>query len=128
MSLLATLRRLVIALVVLGLSTGAMAYAMPASMDQMVVAAGQQQDAGMPCGMMAAVHETSAMGTKNKMPCDTIVPDCVKKMACSQIAALPERWEASIGVVTFAVVTYPVSIRFLAGLTQKPELSPPLAA
>ena len=127
MSLLATLRRLVIALVVLGLFAGSMAYAMPAPMDQMIVAAGQQQDAGMPCGM-AAMHETGATGTRIKMPCDTIVPDCVKKMACLQTAALPERWEASIGVATFAVVTYPVSLRLLAGLTQKPELSPPLAA
>lgn len=127
MSFLATLRSLVMALVVFGLFAGSMAYAMPASMGQTVILAGSGQDVAMPCGMMAGMHSPDSKA-KGEMPCNSITPDCVKKMACLQIVGLPDRWEPSIGVVTLAEVAYPVSRHLLAGLTRKPELSPPLAA
>lgn len=128
MSLLANFRRLVIALVVIGLFAGSLAYAMPASMDEGVVAAAQGQNIDMPCGMMAAMYGTDAMTTENKMPCNTIMADCVKKMACLQTVALPEHGNLKAGPVTFVAVTYPVSASLRTGLTREPELSPPLAA
>ncbi len=126
MSLLATLRRLVIALVVIGLSAGSMAYTMPAAMGQTIVAADPGQDVGIPCGMIAAMHGSDGKAT-GEMPCNTITPDCVKKMVCLQTAALPEGGNVYVGPVTFATVSYRV-IEFLrTGLTLAPELSPPLA-
>ena len=129
MSISAILRRLVIALVVFGLSANSMAYAMPAATGQLVVAGGQSQDVGMPCGMtMTAMDGADAAAPKSKMPCNTITPDCVKKMVCLQTVALPERGDLNVGPAIFATVSYRVSVSLLSGLTIEPELSPPLAA
>ncbi len=125
MSFLAILRSLVIALVVLGMSASAMAYAMPIAMGQTIMAAGPGQDAGAPCGMMAAMHGKAG---KSEMPCNTITPDCVKMTVCLQTVALPEHGRLEVGPVTFVAVTYGVSASLRTGLTLEPELSPPLAA
>lgn len=128
MPFLAILRSLVIALVVLGMSASAMAYAMPKAMGQTVMAAGPGQDVGAPCGMMAAMHDAAGKAGKSEMPCNTITPDCVKMMVCLQTAALPEHCNLEVGPVTFVTVTYRVSASLRTGLTLEPELSPPLAA
>ncbi len=128
MSFLAILRSLVIALVVLGMSASAMAYAMPKAMDQTLMASGPGQDAGAPCGMMGAMHGNVGKAGKSEMPCNTITPDCVKMMVCLQTAALPEHGRLEGGPVTFVAVTYRVSASLRTGLTLEPELSPPLAA
>ena len=129
--MLATLRRLIIALIVLGLSAGAMAFVTPAAAGQMVMAAEQSQAVGAPCGMMVAMHRADSTG-KSRMPCNPITPDGVKKMICLQIvclsqATLPERADLSVGSAVFTVVKYRVSAFVRSGLTYEPELSPPLA-
>ena len=127
MPLLATLRRLIIALIVLGLSAGAMAFVTPAAAGQMVMAAEQSQAVGAPCGMMVAMHRADSTG-KSRMPCNPITPDGVKKMICLHQAAVPERADLSVGSAVFTVVKYRVSAFVRSGLTYEPELSPPLAA
>lgn len=128
MSFLATLRSLVVALVVLGISASAMAYAMPAAMSQTVAAPVPGRDVGTPCGMMAAMHGTNGKAGQSEMPCNTITPDCVNKMVCLQTVALPERGDLKVGPVTLVAVTYRVGTSLRTGLTLEPELSPPLAA
>lgn len=127
MPLLVTLRRLIIALIVLGLSAGAMAFVTPAAAGQMVMAAEQSQAVGAPCGMMVAMHRADSTG-KSRMPCNTITPDGVKKMICLHQAALPERADLSVGSVMIAIMSYHASAVTRSGLTHEPELSPPLTA
>ncbi len=128
MCFFAILRSLVIALVVLGMSASAMAYAMPNAMGETVMAAGPGQDAGAPCGMIAPMHDAVGKARNGEMPCNSITPDCVKMMVCLQTAALPEHRSPEVGPVTFVMVTYRVSISLRTGMTPEPELSPPLAA
>lgn len=128
MSLFAVLRSLVIALVILGMSAGAMAYAMPKAIGQTVVAAGPGQDAGAPCGMVAAMNDGVGKAGKSETPCNTITPGCVKMMVCLQTATLPQNNNLEVGPVTFVAVIYRVSASLRTGLTLEPELSPPLAA
>src|SRR5216684_6240079 len=123
MSFPPVLRGFVVALVVLGLMSGTMAYAMPGPMVQMAMTTGEGQGVAVPCDMMSAMQGTDGQTSEGKMPCNTITPDCVKKMACPQTVALPERPDLSVGSVAFAKVTYLVGTTLPAGLTPKPELS-----
>lgn len=127
MLLLSTLRRLVSVLVVLGMFVSAMGYAMPTATGQVIVVAGPAQDVGMPCGMMVGMHGVDSKA-RGESPCNTITPDCVKKMVCLQAAALPGRGGLDVGPVTFSRVSYRVTEFVHSGLTHEPELSPPLTA
>ncbi|MBN9563510.1 MAG: hypothetical protein J0H14_22720 [Alphaproteobacteria bacterium] len=127
MSILVVLRQMVVALILLGLASGTMVYAMPSTMDQVGSMTTHGQNIGTPCGKMSATLLADGTASKGKMPCNTITPDCVKQMACLQTAALPERAKL-MGSAAFAEVIYLTGTRLPTGLTLEPELSPPLAA
>ncbi len=123
MPFLVTLRSLVIALVVLGLSASAMAYAMPASMGQMVMASDQGQAAGMPCGM--AMSAMDAAHGKPMMPCKGMTSDCIKQFGCVTDVAVPARFAVVEHMVDFGTIEYWAAGFSMASLSRTPEPLPP---
>lgn len=125
MIFLTTLRRLLVALIVFGLISGSAALASPMSMDGAAIVKAQIQTANMPCGMMMQGNDTASHG---KLPCNAITPDCVKRMVCVQMSALPERFVDSQASTAFATVAYRSRLLLLDGRTVEPDLSPPVAS
>jgi hypothetical protein len=123
----AILRRLLIALAALGLISGQPAFAPPTTMDSTGNVMAQASDLGMPCSQMSGMQGVDGM-SKNKMPCNTMTPDCPKQMACAQKPALAERFAVSEAPLAFATVIYWASLPLRDGLTVEPDLSPPIAS
>ncbi|WP_428390413.1 hypothetical protein [Lichenicoccus sp.] len=123
MPFLATIRSLVIALVVLGLSASSMAYAKPASMGPMIVGPEQGQAAAMPCGMTMSAADT-AHG-KPMMPCKTINSDCTKQLVCTTDVAVPARFALAVHMDQFDSVEYWSPGSSLASVSLTPEPLPP---
>ncbi len=126
MKLMVTFRRLLVALITLGLILGSAAFASPMTMGAAGIVKTQSQTANMPCGM-SMMPSTDGTST-GKLPCNAITPDCVKQLVCAQVSALPQRFVASKVMLAFVIVTFWSSLPLLDGLTVEPDLSPPLAA
>lgn len=123
MSLIVTLRRLLIALIVIGLFTGSSAFAFPLTMDRVGGATVEASKADGPCHHTAGMHSVDA--TNGKMPCNTIATDCVKSLLCAQASNLPERPVGGGVSLSFAPVTYWSSLPLGDGVDVEPDLSPP---
>jgi len=121
MSFVTVLRRLLVALIAFGLISGS-AIAAPMTMDS---GNGQSQVVDMPCGM--SMMQSIDIASKGKMPCNTVTPDCVKQLACTQISVLPERFVVSQDAFASTSVMYWSSYTLLEGLTVEPDISPPVA-
>ncbi len=123
----AILRRVLIALIALGLMSGSPAFATSMAMDGTGHVITQASDIGTPCSPMSGMQSIGGM-SKDKMPCSTMTPDCLRQLACVQTPALAGRFAAGEAPLAFATVTYWASLPLRDGLTVEPALSPPVAS
>ena len=118
-------RRLIVLLSVLAFVSGMTIQAMPSAQALGLTKTSAAATAEPECPRMAAEHPDR--GAPKPLPCNGVMPDCVKQMGCLGAASLPAPSQSVYAPVSYRVVAYWLPHAMLSGWDVEPDLFPPIA-